>query len=439
VYDCFSTCDGNAIIDECGVCGGSGIPEGNCDCAGNVEDCAGVCGGSSVEDECGVCGGGGIPAGACDCAGNVNDECGECGGDGASVECSDGSYVCNEAMCGTDPDDFVMLWNEPYEIATTFVLDLSNSELTGEIPPEIGDLENLTHLDLSFNQLTGIIPPEIRDLTNLTHLDLSFNQLTGIIPPEIGDLTNLEVLNLGGNKVNGMGGLSGSIPHELAYLGNTSATGLTILWLFDNELSGDIPLTLGNLSSLTSLWLFNNELSGTIPWQIGADLTNLTNLDLSFNQLSGEIPLSIGYLADLTNLDLSFNQLSGEIPLSICDLTNLTIDLDNNQLCPHDFGTADAAYPSCIEDSVGSQDTSSCGECGAPPGDLNGDGGWNVIDIVTLANCAIANNCDELLCPNPSIPEECFYGCAGDVNGDGGYNVLDIVALANCILNNNCA
>jgi len=187
------------------------------------------------------------------------------------------------------------------------------------------------------------------------------------------------------------------------------------------------------------LWLFNNELSGTIPWQIGADLTNLTNLDLRDNQLSGEIPSSIGYLADLTNLDLSFNQLSGEIPLSICDLTNLTIDLDNNQLCPHDFGTADAAYPSCIEDSVGSQDTSSCGECGAPPGDLNGDGGWNVIDIVTLANCAIANNCDELLCPNPSIPEECFYGCAGDVNGDGGYNVLDIVALANCILNNNCA
>jgi len=30
------------------------------------------------------------------------------------------------------------------------------------------------------------------------------------------------------------------------------------------------------------------------------------------------------------------------------------------------------------------------------------------------------------------------FGCAGDLNGDGGYNVLDIVTLTNCILANNC-
>ena len=60
-------------------------------------------------------------------------------------------------------------------------------------------------------------------------------------------------------------------------------------------------------------------------------------------------------------------------------------------------------------------------------GDLNGDSGWNVLDIVTLANCVLANNCAEL-----------EYGCAGDLNGDGGWNVLDIVTLANCILANNC-
>ena len=60
-------------------------------------------------------------------------------------------------------------------------------------------------------------------------------------------------------------------------------------------------------------------------------------------------------------------------------------------------------------------------------GDLNGDGGYNVLDIVGLANCVLANNCTDL--PN---------GCAGDMNGDGGYNVLDIVALANCVLANNC-
>jgi hypothetical protein len=68
-----------------------------------------------------------------------------------------------------------------------------------------------------------------------------------------------------------------------------------------------------------------------------------------------------------------------------------------------------------------------CVEISCLLGDLNGDGGWNVLDIVTLANCVIANNCAEL-----------EYACAGDLNGDGGYNVLDIVSLTNCILANSC-
>ena len=28
-----------------------------------------------------------------------------------------------------------------------------------------------------------------------------------------------------------------------------------------------------------------------------------------------------------------------------------------------------------------------------PPGDLNGDGSWNVLDIVQLANCVLEDNC----------------------------------------------
>jgi hypothetical protein len=66
-------------------------------------------------------------------------------------------------------------------------------------------------------------------------------------------------------------------------------------------------------------------------------------------------------------------------------------------------------------------------ECGAELGDLNGDGLFNVLDIVTLANCVLAENCVDL--PN---------ACAGDLNGDGVYNVLDIVTLANCVLAANC-
>ena len=51
------------------------IPEGDCDCDGNVLD------------ECGTCGGSGIPEGACDCDGNVLDECGVCNGNNECAPC----------------------------------------------------------------------------------------------------------------------------------------------------------------------------------------------------------------------------------------------------------------------------------------------------------------------------------------------------------------
>ena len=67
------------------------------------------------------------------------------------------------------------------------------------------------------------------------------------------------------------------------------------------------------------------------------------------------------------------------------------------------------------------------GSCLCALGDNNCDGGWNVLDIVTLANCVLASNCAVL-----------EFGCATDLNGDGNYNVLDIVTLANCVLAQNC-
>ena len=100
----------------------------------------------------------------------------------------------------------------------------------------------VTRLDLSENQLSGTIPAEIGNLTSLTTLSISFNQLSGTIPVEIGNLTSLEHLLLGSNQ------LSGTIPAELGNL-----TRLISLGLENNQLSGTIPAEIGNLTSLFAL------------------------------------------------------------------------------------------------------------------------------------------------------------------------------------------
>ncbi|MCP4344044.1 MAG: hypothetical protein GY795_00780 [Desulfobacterales bacterium] len=55
---------------------------------------------------------------------------------------------------------------------------LFNNQLSGSIPPELGNLTNLTWLFLYANKLSGAIPPELVNLTNLQQLSLGYNKLT---------------------------------------------------------------------------------------------------------------------------------------------------------------------------------------------------------------------------------------------------------------------
>ena len=292
----------------------------------------------------------------------------------------------------------VELWGECYSIEETDSLDLSDSGLTGEIPPEIGNLTNLTFLELSQNQLTGTIPTEIGNLINLNwlvlwenqltgnipesiwdlvlleNLDLDYNQLTGSIPPEIGNLTNLHHLFLDNNQ------FTGQIPLEIGNLVNLELLALSDnqltgeipseignliinrwLYLNNNELTGEIPPEIWNLTDLRGLYLFNNQFTGSIPPEIG-NLTNLERLGMNSNQFTGPIPSEIGNLTSLNRLKLHTNQLTGPIPETLCNLSNLTWSLEDssfsvstlydNYLCPQ--------YPSCIEDYVGDQNTTNC-------------------------------------------------------------------------------
>ena len=114
-----------------------------------------------------------------------------------------------------------------------------------------GHVGGLSLRDLN---LTGRIPPELGELSHLYTLHLDGNRLTGPIPPELGNLTRLTMLSLDGNR------LSGPIPPALANLSNVEQ-----LWLADNRLTGSIPPALAGIERL-SLAVAGNDFHGCMPW-----------------------------------------------------------------------------------------------------------------------------------------------------------------------------
>ncbi|KAG8639382.1 hypothetical protein MANES_14G136800v8, partial [Manihot esculenta] len=82
-------------------------------------------------------------------------------------------------------------------------IDLSCNHLTGQIPIEIGYLNEIHVLNLSHNSLTGKIPASFSNLRQIESLDLSYNNLEGNIPPQLTKLTFLEVFNVSYNNLSG--------------------------------------------------------------------------------------------------------------------------------------------------------------------------------------------------------------------------------------------
>ena len=255
-------------------------------------------------------------------------------------------------------------------------LDLSENDLSGPIPPELGNATSLTTLDLGYNNLFGPIPREIGNLPGLRRLFLIYNDLTGPIPPELGNLASLSALWLRDNS------LSGIVPAELGDL-----VGLTELSLQNNALSGPIPRSFLQLDRLRRFFIGGNgslcvpgtssfvawlqgmqhngawcnaadvaaletlyELTGGAAWTesggwLGAgaveewygvtadSLGQVTGLDLTHNGLAGRLPASVGDLARMTSLRIGGNALTGRLPLSLAGVRLRDLRYADTELC----------------------------------------------------------------------------------------------------------
>lgn len=112
---------------------------------------------------------------------------------------------------------------------------------------------------------------------------LEYNNLTGTIPPEIGNLTYLRQINVGGNR------LTGSIPSEIGKLKHLERAIFNV-----NELSGRLPVELAECDKLHTFDILGNKITGSIPVEY-AEMFNRDNFDFGCvnNTLSGIIDNAI--------------------------------------------------------------------------------------------------------------------------------------------------
>ncbi|XP_057971000.1 probable LRR receptor-like serine/threonine-protein kinase At3g47570 [Malania oleifera] len=255
-------------------------------------------------------------------------------------------------------------------------LILISNNLQGPIPSELGQLTRLQRLKLADNDLSGVIPASLFNMSSLIFFTLAKNRISGRLPSDLfWSLPSLETLFVGGNLLEGdvpsslsnasnlefvdlsTNQFSGQVPllwnlpnllflsleinqlvsegkHGLDFLTSlANSTSLRALSIATNQLTGELPASMGNLSrQLSELFMGENHFEGNIPESIG-NLAGLTLLSLELNSFSGKIPSAIGNLQNLQILILDLNFLSGSIPESLGNLSHLyELGLSTNSL-----------------------------------------------------------------------------------------------------------
>ncbi|KAL7188139.1 hypothetical protein ACSBR1_038074 [Camellia fascicularis] len=222
-----------------------------------------------------------------------------------------------------------MVPDQLYNISTIQIFSVTNNSLSGNFPSNLGlTLPKLQLFLADINQFFGSIPPSLANASGLVKISIGDNDFTGPIPLNLGSLQYLQVLHISGNP------LGTDKANDISFLTTLiNCTNLRVLSLSRIQIGGNIPNSMGNLSStLTSVWLDQNYISGNIPQEI-TELVGLSYITIDTNMLTGSIPDSIGKLTNLQEFYLFTNNISGEIPYSIGNVTGLaSLILEENML-----------------------------------------------------------------------------------------------------------
>ncbi|XP_039019461.1 probable LRR receptor-like serine/threonine-protein kinase At3g47570 [Hibiscus syriacus] len=263
-------------------------------------------------------------------------------------------------------------------------VDLANNSFHGQIP-WLGNLPNIQILSLQYNQLVNDGPSGMDFLTSLANstqlqvFSVAGNWLTGRLPSSIGNLSRqLSLLVMNNNFFEGnlaeeisnlvnrlqllylsLNLLNGTIPSDIFGISSFSM----VLNLSFNSLTGFVRSEIGNPNVIQAIDFSSNELSGDIPFTIGDcpipnsldKLKGIEYIDLSSKELAGNIPASLESLRLLQVLNLSRNQLSGEVPRAGIFRNSTSVFLSENlKLCG---GVPDLGLPRC--DSPGKKSSGS--------------------------------------------------------------------------------
>ena len=276
---------------------------------------------------------------------------------------ADGGNWTNEENWGSNEPVATWYGVEANADARVTALRLSDNELNGHLPEDLGEMIFLTELHVDGNEeLAGPIPNSLSDL-NLEQLqyggtmlctvrDEGFRAWLNTIPMRDGDFIacNEERSDLiklydamGGEDWVNSGGWGTSAALENWYgIDVDSVTGrVTVINLNRNGLSGEVPSEIQYFPHLRTLRLDYNELEGEVPAEIGL-LTELRRMDIDGNDFTGPIPPEFGNLVKLEELWMGANDMSGPIPPEFGNLAKLEdlhlYDAPFDGSIPEEFG-----------------------------------------------------------------------------------------------------